>query len=72
MPNINNRKIGALWEKTSAKTGNQFWSGELIINNKKYPIVAFKRNKKNEKEPDIDILKSIESQGLIVENYDGE
>lgn len=61
---MDDRRIGALWQKTS-KAGNQFWSGELIINGKKHFIVAFKRNKKQEKEPDIVILKKLESQGLI-------
>jgi len=64
---MNNRKIGCLWKKTSQKTGKEFWSGELIINNKKYPIVAFLRDKKNEKEPDIDILKSQEQEGLKID-----
>jgi uncharacterized protein (DUF736 family) len=63
---MNSRKIGALWIKTS-KAGNQFWSGELVINGRKFPIVAFNREKKHDKEPDIDILKSQEQEGLIVE-----
>lgn len=62
-----NRKIGALWAKTG-KSGKEFWSGELVINGKKHSIVAFKRNKKQEKEPDIDILKSMPQQGLITED----
>ena len=59
-----NRKIGALWIKEGSK--GEFMSGELIIDGEKHPIVVFKRNKRSEKEPDWDILKSIpyNKQGL--------
>jgi len=52
---MENRKFGALWVKTN-KDGGEYMSGEMIINEKKINIVAFKRDKKNPKEPDWDIL----------------
>jgi len=39
----------------------------LIINSKKVSIVSFKRDKKNEKEPDWDILLSLPKEGLKIE-----
>lgn len=64
------RKIGALWEKESAK-GTRFLSGELLINGKKVPIIVFQtpeewRNEGNRR-PDWEILKQEEnSQGLVI------
>jgi len=53
---MNDRKFGSLWENTS-HNGKTFLSGEMTINGKKIRIVAFKRmEKKNDKEPDWDIL----------------
>jgi len=55
---MNNNKIGALWKKTSA-AGKEYMSGEIEINGEKIKIVCFSReDKKSEKEPDYDILKS--------------
>jgi len=61
---MNERKIGALWTKQSQK--GEFMSGELTINGEKHPIVAFKRDKRNDKEPDWDILKSLPQKGLEI------
>jgi hypothetical protein len=61
---MENRKCGALWIKEGK--GGEFMSGELIINGNKVSIVAFKRKKLNDKEPDWDILKSKEPEGLVV------
>ena len=61
----NNRKIGALWLKQN-KNGKDFMSGELLINDQKVPIVAFKRDKRSDREPDWDILKSVKPEGLKV------
>jgi len=61
---INNRKIGALWLKEGTK--GEYMSGELIINDQKVPIVAFKRDKRSDREPDWDILKSVKPEGLKV------
>jgi hypothetical protein len=53
---MENRKFGALWSRKN-KDGGEYYSGELIINDQKIKIVCFKRTeKKNEKEPDWDIL----------------
>lgn len=50
-------EFGALWWKKGTK--GAFLSGHIIIDGVKIPIVCFeKRNKKNEKQPDFDILKS--------------
>lgn len=63
---MENRKFGALWKKIN-KEGNEFFSGEMIINGKKISIVVFSRgNKKNEKEPDYDILISQDREGLTI------
>lgn len=62
---MDNRKIGCLWEKES-QNGKTFWSGELLINGQKVSIVGFKRDKRNEKEPDIDLLKSLPQEGLKI------
>jgi len=62
-----NRKIGALWHKSGSR--GDFMSGELIINEQKVPIVVFKRDKRSEKEPDWDILKSLPyKKGLMIED----
>ena len=59
----NNRKVGALWIKE--KNGKSFMAGEIVVNGDKHKVVAFKNtNKKNPKQPDWDILKSIPNQGL--------
>ena len=51
-------KIGALWKKTSA-AGKEFYSGEIEVNGELIKIVCFSRDeKRSEKEPDYDILKS--------------
>jgi len=52
-----NRKLGALWNQTSTK--GEYMSGELDIDGTQMKIVVFKRDKRNEREPDWDILKSI-------------
>lgn len=50
-------ELGALWWKKGQK--GIFLSGHIIVNGEKIQIVCFeKRNKKNEKQPDFDILKS--------------
>jgi hypothetical protein len=49
-------KMGAFWVK-EGKNG-EYMSGELLINGEKVRVVAFKRDKRNEKEPDWDIKKS--------------
>jgi len=63
----NNRKIGCLWAKKSIKDNREYMSGELLINGQKHAIVAFKRDKHTEKEPDWDILKAKPLEGLRVE-----
>jgi len=62
--NMESRKIGALWGKEGKK--GKFWSGELTINGQKVQIVAFPREKRSDREPDIDILKSIPREGLKI------
>jgi len=52
-----NRKLGCLWNQTSTK--GEYMSGELDIDGTITKIVVFKRDKRNEREPDWDILKSI-------------
>ena len=55
---MNDSKIGAMWEKVS-KNNTKFLSGEIEIGEEKIKIVAFPRvEKRSEKEPDWDILKS--------------
>ena len=55
---MENKSIGALWEKKS-KTGMTYFSGKCF--DKK--IVAFKNTKKtNEKQPDYTILESRERE----------
>ena len=61
---MEDRKIGAMWAKTGNK--GEYMSGELVINGNKVAIVAFKREKRNEKEPDWDILKSKPLEGLKI------
>lgn len=52
------KSIGALWAK-SGKSGDYF-TGNIEINGEKIAIVAFyNANKKNPKEPDYRILKSV-------------
>jgi hypothetical protein len=58
------RKIGALWAKKGAK--GDYFSGELIINGKTVPIVVFKNDRQEGKQPDWHILLSVEKQGLII------
>jgi uncharacterized protein (DUF736 family) len=51
--------MGALWEKTSSKTGDKFMSGNIEVNGQKIDIVVFKNDKgDNEKKPDWKILRS--------------
>ena len=62
---MENRRFGALWIKQGAK--GEFMSGELTINDKKIPIVCFKNEKQNEKQPDWDILIAEDkSKGITV------
>ena len=61
---MENRKIGALWNKD---TGDRhFMTGELLINGEKVKIVVFMRRKISDKEPDWDILLGREQQGLVI------
>lgn len=46
-----------MWNQTSTK--GEYMSGELDIDGTITKIVVFKRDKRNEREPDWDILKSI-------------
>jgi hypothetical protein len=63
---MSDRKFGSLWKNTS-KTGMEFLGGEMIVNGKKIKIVAFERGeKKNDKEPDWDLLLAKEDNGITV------
>ena len=45
-----------LWTKTS-KTGTQYASGKIKLNDKEYKVVLFKiKEKKNEKSPDFNLI----------------
>lgn len=55
----NERKLGVLWEKES-KEGKQFLSGLLKIGEEEIRIVCFKVEKRTEKSPDWEILKSLD------------
>ena len=51
--------IGALWEKTSSKTGDKFMSGNIEVNGQKIDVIVFKNDKgDNDKKPDWKILRS--------------
>ena len=50
------RKIGAVWHKQ--KGDREYFTGEIYVDGQKYPIVLFQRDKRNENEPDWDILLS--------------
>lgn len=59
--NNDNKNTGALWEKTS-KTGNQYYSGNLTIDNIKYKLTMFINDKKgNEKSPDYRLIAEFEA-----------
>jgi len=63
---MSDRKFGSLWENSS-KNGQVFLGGEIIINGKKIKVVCFKRfEKKNDKEPDWDILTARENNGITI------
>ena len=50
-----NDKIGALWIKSGAK--GEYLSGNIEVDGKKIGVVCFRNTtKKNEKQPDWDIL----------------
>jgi len=51
---MENRKVGAIWEKEGAN--GRFYSGELLINGRKIKIVLFKNKDKQGNQPDWDIL----------------
>ncbi len=52
------QELGALWIKTSAK--GEYMTGVVTIDGVAIPIVAFtNQNKKNPKEPDWRILRSV-------------
>ena len=58
MENKKNDNIGALWLKTS-KEGNNYMGGMVVINGVKTNIVVFKNNnKKEDRQPDYNILQS--------------
>ena len=63
---MENKSIGALWVKTSAK-GNKFYSGNIEIDGKKIMLVAFDNKKESENQPDIRIYESqpMEKKGNI-------
>ncbi|MFA5543300.1 MAG: hypothetical protein WDA47_05965 [Bacilli bacterium] len=63
---MNGRKVGALWIQEGQK--GKYYSGELIVNGKKVRIVAFNRDKRNPKEPDIDILLAREREGIVTDD----
>jgi hypothetical protein len=48
-----NEKIGCFWLKQNDK--GEYMSGELLIDGEKHKIVAFRRDKRNDREPDWDI-----------------
>lgn len=57
-----NKSIGAFWTKTSSK-GNKYYSGNIEIDGKKIPLVAFDNtHKQKENQPDIQIYLSEKSQ----------
>lgn len=69
--NNDNKNNGALWEKTS-KTGNQYYSGNLTIENIKYKLTMFINDKKgNEKAPDYRLIAEFETLGKK-ENQEGQ
>lgn len=47
-------KVG-LWKKQSKK-GNNYYSGQITIENKEYWVRIFKNNKENEKQPDLQLI----------------
>jgi uncharacterized protein (DUF736 family) len=58
MSDLNDRELGALWRKTS-KSGNPFYSGNLMLNGQKYEVIAFDNDRKTkENHPDIRIYLS--------------
>ena len=54
---MNNRKIGALWSKKTT-AGMEYFSGVISDLRGEIQIVVFKNDKKNENQPDYDILLS--------------
>jgi len=60
-----NAKIGCFWNKQG--NNGDYMSGELVLNGEKHRIVAFKRDKRNEKEPDWDIKFSKPMEGVKVD-----
>jgi len=51
---LQDTKIGALWEKISKK-GTKYHSGLIEINGQKHKILMFKNNKKKDTHPDYNI-----------------
>jgi hypothetical protein len=68
---MENRKVGAIWEKEGAN--GKFYSGELLINGRKIKIVLFKNKDKQGNQPDWDILVAREREiGIEVPPIDKE
>ena len=57
------QELGALWRKTSQRTGNQFYSGDLTLpGGEKIKVIAFDNDRKTkENQPDIRIYLSEDS-----------
>ena len=57
------KNAGALWKRVSSKTGLDYLSGEIRINNMIHKISAFVNDRKdNEKQPDYNILLNEEKE----------
>lgn len=64
-------ELGALWKKVS-KTGVEFYSGVLKIDDKAIEVVVFKNEKKHDRQPDFRILRSTPRQDAPVEASEEE
>lgn len=51
------QSIGALWKRTSAK-GQDYYTGNIKINNEEVQIVVFENKTENEKAPVMRIFKN--------------
>ena len=68
------KELGALWIRTGAK--GQYMTGTLTIDGTAIKVVAFtNHNKKNEKEPDWRILRSVpreQTENVVPDSLNGD
>jgi uncharacterized protein (DUF736 family) len=55
---LKDKSIGAFWEKIS-KSGNKYYSGNIMLNGQKYFLAMFTNNRKSsDRQPDFNIFLS--------------